>query len=154
MFKTAAAYTSESDSAAAGRDLGRQVLEQLENRLADAVVVFASARFDYSVLLTGAAPPTSPARPAAPARRAQTPAGRPGGGGALTGSIYVDSRPSGARILLDGRPAGKTPARMPDITIGSHVVRLELTDHRPWTVSTRVAAGEETRVTGSLERIP
>ncbi len=102
----------------------------------------------------GAAPPTSPARPAAPARRAQTPAGRPGAGGALTGSIYVDSRPSGARILLDGRPAGKTPARMPDITIGSHVVRLELTDHRPWTVSTRVAAGEETRVTGSLERIP
>ena len=73
---------------------------------------------------------------------------------ALTGSIYVDSRPSGARILVDGRFAGTTPARIPEVSIGSHVVRLELTDHRPWTASTRVSAGEESRVTGSLERIP
>jgi len=33
------------------------------------------------------------------------------------------------------------------------VVRLELTDHRAWTTSTRVTAGEQARVTGSLERI-
>jgi hypothetical protein len=48
---------------------------------------------------------------------------------------------------------GTTPARIPDIPIGSHAIRLELTDHRVWTSSTRVAAGQETRVTGSLERI-
>ena len=72
----------------------------------------------------------------------------------FTGSIYVDSRPRGARVLIDGRFAGTTPARILDVTIGSHVVRLELADHRSWTVSTRVAAGEEARVSGSLERIP
>jgi hypothetical protein len=65
----------------------------------------------------------------------------------------VDSRPRGASVLIDGKPAGTTPARIPDISIGSHVVRLELADHRAWTVATRVAAGEETRVTGSLERV-
>jgi hypothetical protein len=48
---------------------------------------------------------------------------------------------------------GTTPASIPDIPIGSHVVRLELPDHRVWTTSTRVAAGEQARVTGSLERI-
>lgn len=106
---------------------------------------------------------------------AQANAGRPGAAGAagrapggaakpverggapaasFLGSIYVDSRPRGARILIDGRASGTTPARIPEVSIGSHVVRLELADHRAWTVSTRVAAGEETRVTGSLERIP
>jgi serine/threonine-protein kinase len=72
----------------------------------------------------------------------------------FTGSVYVDSRPRGARIVIDGKMVGTTPARIPEVTIGSHVVRLELPEHRAWTVATRVAAGEETRVTGSLERIP
>ena len=71
----------------------------------------------------------------------------------MVGSIYVDSRPRGARVVLDGRLVGTTPARIPDVPIGSHVVRLELPDHRVWSVSTRVAAGRETPVTGSLERI-
>ncbi len=69
------------------------------------------------------------------------------------GSIFVDSRPRGATILIDGKPAGTTPASIPEIPIGSHVVRLELADHRAWTTSTRVTAGEQVRVTGSLERI-
>jgi hypothetical protein len=56
-------------------------------------------------------------------------------------------------VLIDGKPVGTTPASIPDIPIGSHVVRLELADHRAWTTSTRVTAGEQARVTGSLERI-
>jgi len=71
----------------------------------------------------------------------------------LAGTIYVDSRPRGAQVFIDGRPMGTTPASIPDIPTGAHVVRLELADHRVWTSSTRVAAGQETRVTGSLERI-
>jgi hypothetical protein len=71
----------------------------------------------------------------------------------FTGSIYIDSRPRGARVLVDGKPVGTTPMRLPEVSIGSHVVRLELEDHSAWTVSTRVAAGQEARVTGSLERI-
>jgi serine/threonine protein kinase len=86
----------------------------------------------------GPAPPAA-SRGAAPAR--------------LVGSIYVDSRPRGARVVLDGRPVGVTPTRVNDVPIGSHVVRLELPDHRLWAVSTSVAAGKETPVTGSLDRI-
>ena len=69
------------------------------------------------------------------------------------GTVYVDSRPRGARVLIDGRLAGTTPALLPDVSAGSHVVRLELEDHKAWTTSTRVAAGQRTSVTGSLERI-
>jgi serine/threonine protein kinase len=71
----------------------------------------------------------------------------------FAGTIYVDSNPRGARVLIDGRSMGTTPASIPDVAIGSHVVRLELADHRTWTTATRVTAGEQTRVTGSLERI-
>lgn len=70
-----------------------------------------------------------------------------------TGSIYVDSRPRGARVFLDGRSVGVTPVTIPDVRIGSHVVRLELADHRHWSTTTRVASGQEVRVTGSLDRI-
>ncbi|MBA2664269.1 MAG: FIST C-terminal domain-containing protein [Bradymonadaceae bacterium] len=51
MTKTAIVYTRESQSLAAGRDLGEQINAQLGEARADAVVVFASACFDYAVLL-------------------------------------------------------------------------------------------------------
>jgi hypothetical protein len=92
-----------------------------------------------------------------PAGRVAAPAGPPAGRAAapapMVGSIYVDSRPRGARIVIDGRVLGTTPARIPDIRIGSHVVRLELPDHRVWTTSTSVTAGQVVSVTGSLEPI-
>jgi hypothetical protein len=70
-----------------------------------------------------------------------------------TGSVYVDSRPRGAKVSIDGRAVGVTPLRVADVRIGSHVVRLELPDHRIWSSTATVAAGQESRVTGSLERI-
>ena len=91
--------------------------------------------------------PPAATRPAAPSPPP------PSQAGTLTGSIYVDSRPRGARVLIDGKPVGVTPLSVPDIRIGSHVVRIELDDHRPWTTSTSVKAADMTRVTGSLERI-
>ena len=104
-----------------------------------------------------AAPPPSSRTPARPAAGRAAPAPSPRRPAVtrspFAGTIYVDSKPRGARVLIDGRSMGTTPASIPDIPIGSHVVRLELADHRVWTTATRVTAGEETRVTGSLERI-
>lgn len=88
---------------------------------------------------------------ATPSRGASPPPGAQEGVG--SGSIYVDSRPRGARVFVDGRDVGETPLRLGDVTAGSHTVRLELADHRTWTSSRYVLAGQETRVTGSLERI-
>jgi hypothetical protein len=67
--------------------------------------------------------------------------------------VFVDSRPRGARVFIDGKPVGTTPLSVPDIRIGSHVVRLELPDHQIWSATTTVTAGQQSRVTGSLERI-
>jgi len=86
---------------------------------------------------------------ARPGARPQEPAQN----GGYTGTLFIDSRPQGAAVLLDGHLVGKTPLRLPDVRIGSHVVRLELAEHQAWTASTRVTAGQESRVTGSLERL-
>jgi hypothetical protein len=102
--------------------------------------------------------PAARARPTAPAEK---PAAAPRPAAAreaqsttiFTGSIYVDSRPRGARVTVDGKPVGVTPVRVADVRIGTHVVRLELPDHRWWSTTTRVTSGQEQRVTGSLERI-
>lgn len=103
-----------------------------------------------------AAPRTTPPPPP-PARNAtrEAPPARdePASSAVYTGSIYVDSRPRGARVSIDGKPVGVTPLRVGDVRIGTHVVRLELPDHRLWSTTARVAAGQEQRVTGSLERI-
>ena len=72
---------------------------------------------------------------------------------ARTGEIYVDSRPQGARVLVDGKLQGVTPLRLTKQAVGSHDVRLELEDHEPWTATTQVTAGATARVSGSLERI-
>jgi PEGA domain len=91
---------------------------------------------------------SSAAKPAAP-----RPASAKTAGTAATGEIFVDSRPRGARVLIDGKEYGVTPTRVPAQAIGQHVVRLELADHAPWTKTESVTAGTTARVTGSLERI-
>jgi serine/threonine protein kinase len=72
---------------------------------------------------------------------------------AQNGSLFVDSRPQGARVIVNGKEMGVTPLRVPDLPPGSYSVRIELADHRPWTTTARVVAGDVARVTGSLERI-
>lgn len=81
--------------------------------------------------------------PATPARAA--------GPEVFTGTLYVDSRPQGATVLIDNRPIGKTPLALPDVRIGLHVVRIEMEGKKPWSSTARVVAGQTVRVTGSLE---
>lgn len=93
------------------------------------------------------------AREAAPAAKPPAP---PAGSSSPTvyyGRLFVDSRPQGATVYVGGEARGKTPLRLPQVPIGSHVVRLELVDHRAWTKVVRVTAGQEARATGSLDPI-
>jgi hypothetical protein len=89
---------------------------------------------------------TRAARAAAPASRPSEPSG-----GGFMGSVVVESRPAGAQVFLDGRGVGVTPLSIPNVPIGSHVVRLELSGHKRWSTPIRVVAGERLRVAASLE---
>ena len=75
------------------------------------------------------------------------------GNAGFIGTVLVESRPSAARVVIDGREAGRTPLVVPNVRAGSHVVRIELEGYRTWTASVRVVAGERRRVAASLEEM-
>jgi hypothetical protein len=66
--------------------------------------------------------------------------------------LTVDSRPTGARVFLDGRLVGTTPLTIAAVPAGEHAIRLERDGYRRWSSSVRVVAAEQNRVTASLER--
>ena len=45
-------------------------------------------------------------------------------GGTSTGRLQIDTQPAGARILLDGKPAGESPVALDGIPAGRHTVTL------------------------------
>jgi len=71
--------------------------------------------------------------------------------GARTGILRVESRPSGAAVIIDGRVVGTTPLQISDVEPGAHQIRLELPGHRPWSTTTTIVAGQSVRVAASLE---
>lgn len=82
------------------------------------------------------------------AEREASSAARPG---ATTGRLLLESRPSGANVLIDGRVVGATPLVLSDLAPGPRQVRIELPGHRPWTTTATVVAGQRVRVAASLE---
>jgi len=68
------------------------------------------------------------------------------------GSISVQSRPSGARVLVNNRLAGSTPLTIPDIPAGPATVRIEMDGYQTWATTIQVNAGEPARVNASLDR--
>jgi hypothetical protein len=68
------------------------------------------------------------------------------------GSISVQSRPSGARVLVNNRLAGSTPLTIPDIPAGPATVRIEMDGYQTWATTIHVNAGEPVRVNASLDR--
>ena len=94
--------------------------------------------------------PRRPERTAAPAPQRQPAlAEAPATGPA---SLQVESRPSGAQVILDGRSIGKTPMTIPDVAAGDHNIRLELAGFKGWATTVDVKAGAATRVAASLEQ--
>lgn len=61
VTKAAVVHTTLSDSAEAGRDLASKVNSELGGECPDALVVFASSRYDYAALLTALDAACSPA---------------------------------------------------------------------------------------------
>jgi hypothetical protein len=109
---------------------------------------------DRRVVVTVARPAQSmtlelePLRAAA-AARGQTPVATEG---RFVGALAVDSRPTGAKVFVDGALVGTTPVALPAVAAGSHAIRLEHDGYRRWSSSVRIVASEQNRVTASLER--
>jgi hypothetical protein len=75
----------------------------------------------------------------------------PAGSAATVGSVFVDSRPQAARVMIDGRFVGMTPLRLSEVAVGRHVVSLERAGHGSFSTTVAVRPGEQARVTARLE---
>lgn len=67
----------------------------------------------------------------------------------ITGSIYVSSQPSGARVFLDDVDRGQSPIELKNVLVGSHDVKLVLKNYNEEHQKVTVKEGEteETRFT-------
>ncbi len=82
----------------------------------------------------------------APAAAASSPARA----AAASGTLLVESRPAGARVLVDGADVGRTPVTVPATTAGDRAVRIELSGYLPVSTTTRVEPGIRARVAVTL----
>ena len=69
------------------------------------------------------------------------------------GAIDVDSRPRGARVIVDGRFVGLAPLRLADVGPGDHQVTLELGGYRSATGRVRVDAGRTVALATTLRAV-
>jgi serine/threonine-protein kinase len=69
-----------------------------------------------------------------------------------SGALFIESRPVGASVLIDGKPSGTTPMLLEGLNAGDHVIHIDASGYRRWTSSVRIVMGERARVAASLER--
>jgi hypothetical protein len=78
------------------------------------------AAADDRQAVAATAPPSAQPK-AAPSRATEA---APGPGAAADGRLEVETQPAGARVLIDGRPAGESPLTLDKVPIGRHTVTL------------------------------
>jgi hypothetical protein len=66
-----------------------------------------------------------------------------------TGGLSVSSTPSGAQVIVDGKPRGVTPLTLSDLSVGKHTVELESDSGRIQRTIT-VAADKTTEMDESI----
>jgi hypothetical protein len=64
--------------------------------------------------------------------------------------VNFNSEPPDATIVIDGNPAGQSPATLP-LAPGRHVIELRLAGYRPWTRSMMVTPGSHPSIRATLE---
>ena len=69
------------------------------------------------------------------------------------GALEVQTKPGGARVMIDGQPHGIAPVRL-ELTGGKHLVRLERTGFYPQAELVEVTSRRETQYSITLQATP
>ena len=95
--------------------------------------------------------PDLTSQPAAPSTDGAVPAGPPPAAEVGIGSIFAESRPSGAAVWLDQRQVGETPALIRNVPAGAHQIEFRRDGYRTWTTTVEVVPATQARVAASLD---
>ncbi len=69
----------------------------------------------------------------------------------FTGSIYIKSKPSKAKIYLDGAEIGTTPDTLKTMNIGPHEIEIKAEGYTPWKKSININKGKNKKVNAVLQ---
>lgn len=69
----------------------------------------------------------------------------------LVGTLLVNSEPSGAEVLINGIPHGRTPLSVSALPVGSRVIRLELAGYDRWSWAVNITADKRTPLQVKLQ---
>jgi len=72
---------------------------------------------------------------------------------ASTGALAVESRPTGAAVVVNGKPSGTTPLTISDLAPGEYRVTMTMEGYRPFATTVRVVAGERARAAARLTEL-
>ncbi len=71
-----------------------------------------------------------------------------------TGSIYINSTPSSAKVYLGGAYRGRTPLTISNLEIGEYQIKISKDDYYDWYSTVRVKQNMTIQVFAQLEPIP
>jgi TonB family protein len=71
-----------------------------------------------------------------------------------TGTAEIVSKPAGAAVSVDGRPAGQTPLSGLKLRPGAHRLEIALDQHETWSGAVDVVAGQRAYVDARLRPLP
>jgi CRISPR/Cas system-associated exonuclease Cas4 (RecB family) len=63
-----------------------------------------------------------------------------------SGSLYINSEPSGATVLVDGVLKGSTPLNIFDVSVGEHSIRISFSGYKEYSATATVSANKTTVV--------
>lgn len=66
--------------------------------------------------------------------------------------LYVQSRPAGAEVYLDGQLVSTTPFQLSGVTVGRHIIQINLRGYRTWSTPVSVEPGARVRIAAALEQ--
>ena len=66
--------------------------------------------------------------------------------------LYVQSRPAGAEVYLDGQLVSTTPFQLSGVTVGRHIIQINLQGYRTWSTPVSVEPGARVRIAAALEQ--
>jgi serine/threonine-protein kinase len=67
-------------------------------------------------------------------------------------TVVIESQPPGARIRIDGRDLAPAPLTVRQLRPGTHTLELRLPGYKTWSQRLTVAAGDNRRISATLER--
>lgn len=70
-----------------------------------------------------------------------------------TGTLAIDSRPTGAAVTINGKPSGSTPLTINDLAPGEYQILMTMPGYRNFATTVRVVAGERARAAASLTAV-